>query len=88
MAESKSKASDRMRELKFEDALVKMEQIVRQMEAGELSLEESLAAFSEGIRLSGVCLTKLNTAEEVIDKIIREEQGKIVEKNLLLKDDA
>jgi exodeoxyribonuclease VII small subunit len=76
------------KKLKFEEALAKMEQIVKQMEAGELPLEESLAAFSEGIRLSGLCLAELNAAEEVIDKIIREEQGKIVEQKLLLKDDA
>jgi exodeoxyribonuclease VII small subunit len=88
MAEPKKKNNALKQEMEFEDALEQMERIVRKMEAGELPLEESLAAFSEGIRLSGICLAKLNAAEEVIDKIIREEQGKIVEQKLLLKDDA
>jgi len=58
------------------------------MEAGELPLEEALSSFSEGVRLSGICLAKLNSAEKVIDKMIQEEQGILTEKALILKGDA
>jgi len=43
-----------MAEAKFEDALSKLEEIVRKMEQGELTLDESLASFEEGIRLVGI----------------------------------
>ncbi|MHC1746082.1 MAG: exodeoxyribonuclease VII small subunit [Negativicutes bacterium] len=85
---AKSKIENKPQELNFEEALHKLEIIVNQMEAGELPLEEALSSFSEGVRLSGICLTKLNAAEKVIDKMIQEEQGTLTETALVLKGDA
>lgn len=68
----------------FEEALGKLELIVKQLERGELPLEESLDRFAEGMKLSQVCLNKLDKAEKNIDKIIQSQQGKIVEKPLTL----
>ena len=48
------------KDVKFEDALSSLESIVEKLERGELSLEESLAAFEEGIRLSRMCSKKLD----------------------------
>jgi exodeoxyribonuclease VII small subunit len=56
-----------MAEAKFEEALAKLEEIVRKMEQGELTLDESLASFEEGIRLSRLCARKLDEAERRID---------------------
>ncbi|HQM90944.1 MAG TPA: exodeoxyribonuclease VII small subunit, partial [Syntrophales bacterium] len=56
-----------MAEVKFEDALAKLEEIVRKMEQGELTLDESLASFEEGIRLSRLCAGKLDEAERRIE---------------------
>ena len=50
------------KEIKFEDALSELESIVQKLERGELSLEESLTAFEEGIRLSRICSKRLDEA--------------------------
>ena len=52
---------------KFEEALEKLEEIVRRMEAGEMTLEESLKAFEEGIKLSRLCAKKLDEADRRVD---------------------
>ncbi|NPV04156.1 MAG: exodeoxyribonuclease VII small subunit [Syntrophaceae bacterium] len=64
-----------MAEVKFEDALAKLEEIVRKMEQGELTLDESLAAFEEGIRLSRLCAAKLDEAERRIEILLKKEGG-------------
>lgn len=61
-----------MAEKKFEKALEKLEGIVKKMEEGDLSLEESLAAFEEGIRLSRFCADRLDEAERRVDILLRE----------------
>jgi len=68
----------------FEEALGKLEMIVKQLENGDLPLEDALAKFAEGVELSQVCLNKLNSAETTIDKILREEKGQLVEQPLVL----
>ena len=57
-------------EMKFEESLNKLEEIVEQLETGDLSLEESLEAFEEGIRLSRFCSKQLNDAELRVEKLI------------------
>ena len=58
---------------KFEEALEKLEEIVRRMEAGEMTLEESLKAFEEGIKLSRLCAKKLDEADRRVEILLREE---------------
>lgn len=84
---ARAKKKDNLDELCFEDALEKLETIVKQLERGELSLDESLGNFAEGVNLSKVCLHKLDYAQQYIDKILVEEQGKIIEKPLQLQED-
>lgn len=50
----------------FELSLKKLEQIVRELESGEVGLNESLARFEEGITLYKQCRTTLETAEKKI----------------------
>ena len=64
-------------DIKFEDALSKLESIVEKLENGELSLEESLAAFEEGIRLSRLCSKQLDEAERKIEILIKGEKGEL-----------
>jgi exodeoxyribonuclease VII small subunit len=71
----------------FEEALGKLEVIVKDLEKGDLPLEEALEKFAEGVTLSKICLSKLNNAEREIDKILREEKGKIIEYPLELQED-
>jgi exodeoxyribonuclease VII small subunit len=64
---------------KFEDALRRLEEIVRKMESGELALEESLKAFEEGIRLSRLCAKKLDEAERRVEVLLHEGEDLVVE---------
>jgi exodeoxyribonuclease VII small subunit len=61
--------------IKFEDALKKLENIVEQLEDGELSLEESLAIFEEGIKLSRLCSKQLDDIERKIEILIKGKDG-------------
>lgn len=56
---------------KFEEALQKLEDLVRKMEGGDMSLEESLKAFEEGIRLARFCAKKLDEAERRVDILLK-----------------
>ena len=62
---------------KFEEALQKLEAIVAKMEEGDLSLEEALKEFEEGVRLAKFCTGKLDEAERKVEKLIRDKAGKI-----------
>jgi len=58
---------------KFEDALAKLEEIVKKMESGDLSLEDSLKSFEDGIRLVRVCSRKLDEAQRRVELLLQEE---------------
>ena len=64
--------------LDFEEALNELENLVNKMEAGDLSLEQSLQAFEEGVKLTREAQARLNAAEQRV-KILMEEQGELVE---------
>lgn len=53
----------------FEEALEKLNKIVSELESGNLTLEESLAKFKEGVTLSGECKKKLEEARLVVETI-------------------
>jgi exodeoxyribonuclease VII small subunit len=55
----------------FENALKRLEEIVQRLEGGELSLDESLKLFEEGIELSRVCTKKLSEAESKVEKLVK-----------------
>lgn len=59
---------------KFEDTLRKLEDLLRKMEGGEMSLEDSLKAFEEGIRLSRLCSERLDEAERRVEVLLREDE--------------
>ncbi len=63
--------------LKFEDALEKLERIVADIEEGEVSLEESIEKYAEGIKLIKQCRTILDAAEEKIRVLTRGEDGEL-----------
>ena len=63
---------------KFEEALQRLENIVRRMEGGDLSLEESLKAFEEGIRLARFCAKKLDEAERHVDILLKQDEEVVI----------
>lgn len=62
----------------FEASLEALEQIVRELEQGELPLEKSLELFEQGIRLSRECQERLSQAERRIEILLRDNQGRTV----------
>ena len=56
--------------IKFEEALAELEEQVRLLESGELSLEQSLDVFKYGIELSKICMSKLDTVKQEVEKIV------------------
>ena len=64
-----------MTDIKFEDALQRLEQIVDQLETGDLPLEESLKVFEEGVALARRCGKYLEDAEKRIELLTRDESG-------------
>jgi exodeoxyribonuclease VII small subunit len=55
----------------FEQALARLESLVREMEGGTLSLDRMMACFEEGSQLVKVCETKLNEVEKKIEVLVK-----------------
>jgi len=64
-----------MTDLKFEDCLARLEQIVAALEAGNLPLEDSLKVFEEGVSLARHCAKYLDDAERRIELLAKDERG-------------
>ena len=62
--------------MKFEESLSRLEEIVKSLEEGEISLEETLPLFEEGIKLLADLKDYLSTAETKIEKLIKDSEGK------------
>lgn len=60
---------------KFEDALERLEDIVKKMEAGDLPLDEGLKSFEEGIKLIRFCQAKLDEAERRVEILLGKEDA-------------
>ena len=63
--------------LSFEQALQRLEQVVKELETGDLSLDTALALFQEGVGLARQCGIQLDEAEAKIEKLL--EAGRTVE---------
>lgn len=60
---------------KFEDALEKLENIVREMETGEMPLDSALKSFEEGIRLIRFCSAKLDETQRRVEQLLEKENS-------------
>ena len=72
----------RKKEQTFEEALSQLEQIVSEIEGGEMPLADLMAKYSEGIKLSDVCMTSLKRAEETMDLLVTETADGVREEEL------
>ncbi|MBU4177985.1 MAG: exodeoxyribonuclease VII small subunit [Desulfurivibrionaceae bacterium] len=61
----------------FEEALESLEQITRELENGDLSLEKSLKKFDEGIKLAELCNNKLEEAQQKVDLLLKKD-GRLI----------
>ena len=65
-----------MAQQKFEDAMKRLEDVVQSLESGELSLQDTLQIFEEGMKLVSFCSKKLEEAEQKVTMLIKESNGK------------
>ncbi len=80
-AKPPAKATDEeLTNLKFEEALARLEGIVARLEGGDLPLEESLGLFEEGVRLTRHCSKRLTEAERKVSILLKNAQGQLEEK--------
>jgi len=64
-----------MAERTFEDAMKRIEEIVHDLESGDLPLEKSLRVFEEGMKLVSLCSHTLEDAEKKVSLLAREQDG-------------
>jgi exodeoxyribonuclease VII small subunit len=77
-----------MTDLKFEDCLARLEQIVTALEAGNLPLEESLKVFEEGIAMARHCQRYLDDAHRRIEILAKDASGAATTKPFVWEPDA
>ncbi|MGE8078058.1 exodeoxyribonuclease VII small subunit [Peribacillus loiseleuriae] len=61
------------KELTFEQAMEELEQVVEKLEEGDVPLEEAITIYKKGMDLSRLCHTKLQSVEEQLTQILRED---------------
>ncbi len=59
----------------FEAKLFRLEEIVKNMESGQLGLEDSLKLFEEGVKISRECQTELDAAEQKVELLVNAASG-------------
>ncbi len=69
--------TDQDNDLRFEDAYQELSQIVNQLEAGDLALDESMALFERGRRLIALCEGQLNAAELRVSQLLSDADGNL-----------
>jgi len=60
---------------KFETSLKKLEDAVNRLESGELSLDDSLRIFEEGVKHASFCSRKLNEAQKKVELLLKRKDG-------------
>ena len=66
-----------MGKLDFDGALVRLEEIVEKLESGELSLEDSLAIFEEGVKLSLFCQKEIQKTDGKVQRLLKRLNGEL-----------
>lgn len=69
-------------ELSFEKAIEELEIIVKKLEKGELSLDDSIECFKRGVELTKYCNKRLDEAERSITMLIEDGTGNVIEKEM------
>lgn len=71
----------------FEDNMKQLEQIAGELEKGDLDLDASVKKFEEGMKISKECSEMLERAEKKITMLIKDNNGEMVEKNFVQKEE-
>ena len=75
-----------MADIKFEDALEKLETIVEELESGDLNLDEAIKKYEEGMSLSKLCYKKLNEIQKKIEVLVKDSSGRLIAKEFDTQD--
>ncbi len=71
----------------FEESIEELEQIVEDLESGNLPLEKALKKFEEGVKISKICSKKLDETEKKVSLLLKDQDGNIAEKPFINEDD-
>jgi len=74
-------------ELKFEKAIEKLEVVVSDLEGGEMPLEEAIKKYEDGVKLSRLCLEKLNQAERKVEILTKALSGEVAKEDFVMDED-
>jgi len=71
----------------FEEAMKQLEQIVQELESGDLPLEKAILKYEEGVRLSRFCSEKLDETEKRVT-ILQNQEGNVLEKPFMQENES
>ncbi|MBQ5820568.1 MAG: exodeoxyribonuclease VII small subunit [Clostridia bacterium] len=74
--------TEEIKNMTFEAAMVRLEEIVRALESGNAPLDVSLGLFEEGVALVKLCNNRLDTAEQKVKLLVRNENGEMIETDM------
>jgi len=77
-----------MAKISFEKSLKQLEQIVQELESGNLPLEKAMKKFEEGVKLSKFCSEKLDETEKKISVLLHDNKGNIVEEPFMPENES
>jgi exodeoxyribonuclease VII small subunit len=77
LSSTPNKAAEPQRKGEFEKSLVRLEEVVKQLESTDLSLDEAMKLFEEGVKLSRECQKQLEEAEGKVEILLKKADGKI-----------
>jgi len=72
-----NKAPETQRKGEFEKSLARLEEVVKRLESTDLSLDEAMKLFEEGVKLSRDCQKQLEEAEGKVEILLKKADGKI-----------
>jgi len=78
MSATINKTAESPRKGEFEKSLARLEEVVKRLESPELSLDEAMKLFEEGVKLSRECQKQLEEAEGRVEILLKKADGKIV----------
>ena len=72
-----------MENLSFEDAMKELEEVVSELESGDLTLDKSIEKFKKGVELSNYCNKLLEDAEKTVSILVEQSDGKMQEEKFI-----
>ncbi len=77
-----------MKDMKFEEAMIKLEGEIKKLESGNMTLDESIASFEEAVKLIGVCNAQLENAERKVRLLTEAADGTVTDVPFDIGDEA